>query len=819
MSEVAGMLSGAEVAPQRRYLSVLFADLSDSTRLGASLEAEVYAELLNRLRQIVRDLVKAHGGHVARLQGDGVLAIFGHPQPAEDDGQRAAACALALHAALRRLTVPGVDEALTLHSGIHSGMVLLGEGDVELGRFELFGNVPNVAARLSSLAGPDQILVSEETLGPRLPRFQTGERQLLTLKGYPLPLATREIIGHAPERPRLDQPAVRGLAPFVGRAAELARLQAAHARALAGQPTLVALEGGAGLGKTRLVEEFLRGLSGCPQYFGYCENELSAVPLQPFLHMLRQFGGVSAGVSQDDAAQAVQTAFDRLARMGGDLAEQRPELLRLLSLPVPPGQRRGNALEALQAWLTALLQGGPLVLVLDDWQWADDASQQVLSGLMALRAPLLVLVTTRGFADNDPLAARAERIALAPLGLAETLRAVDSLLPGAARFVTERIFEQAGGNPLFIEELCHSAAAAGAARWRLREGAGPGAAAWLSSSIEARVARLPESQAELVRAAAVVGNVVPLHLLELLLGRAIDAEMLRQIAEQDFIFPTEQAGLLRFKHGIAREAIYEAIGLTRRQALHLQLAAALAAEGATPAMTEQHEALAYHYGAGGDLAAAARYSELAGDKALAAYALDRARSQYCAALAALDKLGLQDAQAQRHWCEIVHKLGVPCVYDPLGIADALDLFRRGAELARASGDAATLARSLYWLGYICYVKGESREALRNCEAALAAARSIGDERLAAQVRATLGQVLCAAADYEAALAQLDDAIDAKREYSRGSRNLAVGSAFSLSCKGLALGDRGEFERAHECLDLALDMVGGSGHQVEASIRG
>ncbi|MDM4766257.1 adenylate/guanylate cyclase domain-containing protein [Pelomonas sp. SE-A7] len=183
---------------QLSQLSVLFADLSGSTRLGAQLDVERYAELLCRWRQLAREQVRAHGGQVVRLQGDGLLAIFGHPEPRTDDGLRAAKAALALHEALRSLEVPGLDEPLSLHSGLHSGPVLLRDGDLELGRFELVGDVPNVAARLCELAPAGQSLASEAALGDEgLDRFRTGLRRLLQIRGHEQPLAAFELQGLA----------------------------------------------------------------------------------------------------------------------------------------------------------------------------------------------------------------------------------------------------------------------------------------------------------------------------------------------------------------------------------------------------------------------------------------------------------------------------------------------------------------------------------------------------------------------------------------------------------------------------------------------
>jgi tetratricopeptide (TPR) repeat protein len=159
------------------------------------------------------------------------------------------------------------------------------------------------------------------------------------------------------------------------------------------------------------------------------------------------------------------------------------------------------------------------------------------------------------------------------------------------------------------------------------------------------------------------------------------------------------------------------------------------------------------------------------------------------------------------------------VFDPLALADGVAIFERGVTHARQSGDLGALARAEYWLAYICYSKGLSREAAAHCKASLDLSQRIGDQRLAAQVKATLGQTLLMACDYDRALELLDVAIDSKREQSRPGSHIAVGSAYALACKGSLLGDRGLFAEADECFAEALALVGSSPHQVGSSVRG
>lgn len=810
---------------RRRYLTIVFSDLSDSTRLGASMEAEHYAAMLAGLRQAFLDVLSGHGGTVVRIQGDGVLAIFGYPETREDDVRRATEAVLELHAVVRQmrpLSGPLAHRPLTLHTGIHAGLVLLDAGDVVRGRFELLGNAPNIAARLSDEAGSDEILVSEETLGPECGFFEVGVRQYITMKGRTEPLAACRVLGRAGATARGRARHRRGLLPFIGRGQALDWLAQGWAGARQGRCVCQAVVAPAGVGKTRLVEEFLARQEGAGMerqvLRGYCEPLLSAEPFQPFLQMLREVFGVQHGQPpQQTLAQVDATLRD----LGDALQPHRPVFLRALALSDAwPGQARPMMRLGAEQWVAALRElfvaladRGPLIVSIDDWQWADEATRQMLAVLQALGSrPILVLLTARELAPAEADRIGAQCLTLPPFSDDESEQTVRHLLPGTDPFEVTAIRHYSGGNALFIEELCHSLAHLDPDRLPGRAHAGP---AWLDVLISSRLARLPLPQIELLRAAAVIGNVVPSWLLEAVTGCADDHPMVRALAEQDFIFPGEQARTLRFKHGITRDVVYGAVGLQERQALHLRIAQAIQQHDLAGAHDESIEALAYHYGAAGHAALAARYAELAGDKALASSALDRAKAQYRAALTALDQTPPTHESLHR-WLRLTQRLGLACVFD--ASREDLPIFRRAVDLAMLAGEPAMLARATYWLSYVLYALGEARESICHGERALVLARELGDGPLEVQVRATLGQVRASSADYDQALALLGDASAIKRQHRSGGRP-AVGLAYTLACLAAVHGDRGEFALASECFDEALDAVHEVLHEVGASIRG
>ncbi len=762
---------------RRCHVTVLFSDVSDSSRHAEELEAEEYAALLERFRAFVHDVMPRHGGSVARLQGDGMLALFGHQGAREDDGRRAAEAALELHDAVARLRVHGHRNARTLqlHSGIHAGLLLLLEGDIERGRFDVVGEVANTAARLCSLAGAGQILVSAGTLGPQAHFFDVTRQSRIEVRGRSAPLDVLHVVGRAQVARRIDAAARRGVVPFVGRDDALARLL--HKAQQRDGQRLVHVSGEPGVGKTRLLDEFQQRLA--PQDYlvvqGSCESYLGAQPLQPFLQGLRRI------LAADELPPPTLAPADRAAAIADRLARS-------------AGART-------------------LVLILDDWQWADDASRATLHAVLARFDALLVVLAARsGGLDDDALALRAEALPLQPLDAAAGERAAQAWLPSADPFLVQEIGRRSGGSPLFLEELCHAALAGGDVT------AAPGArgVAWLDSLVASRLQRLPHDQAEALQLASVVGNIVALPLLQRLLGeRAVG--LAQRLVEHDFLMPNPEPDTLRFRHALTRDAVYATVDVSLRRGWHLRVAQTLEAAGDAQATDDSLEALAYHYHAADRSEQAAHFAVAAGDKALTAMALDRARAHYLTALRALDTLPMLSRPMQLQWCSIAQRLGQTCVFDPLDMSESSAMFERAVALAGRTGDVNALARAEYWMAYVNYGRGRPRDAIRSCEAALAHAREADDARLVTQMQATLGQSLASAGRYGEALPLLEEAVRNKGRQARAGSGAAIGSAYSLARMAYTHGDLGNFERAHALFGEALALLGGTMHQVRASI--
>lgn len=833
---------------RRLHLAVLFSDLSDSSLLASQLEAEDYLELLARVRDCCRSAVERHQGLVVRLQGDGLLAVFGYPQGGEDTARRATEAALDLHAGVTRLrAAEGLRQPpLQMHSGVHAGLTLVIEGDCERGRLDLLGEPPNIAARLCEQAEAGEIWVSQAALGPELHQFEHRPMQRLPLRGLAEPLPAVCITRRGQVLTRLAARERQGALPFIGRADELQDLRQLLAQAAAGQTRTALVHGSPGLGKTRLCEALIAEArqQGWRIHRGYCDGHLHGELMQPWMQLLRACFGQPELSPQDQ----LPTAPDLAALLQALPTELQADAAEWLEALRPQAHARGAArswrdwLPRLPALLRALGRQQPQLVFLDDWQWADQASQQILERLMRLGDwPLMLLVTSRE-AELGPVQHRGEfhPFALGPLSLQDCRGAIAQLLPGLDPFLVERIHAQGGGNPLYIEELCHCAAQLprGQLAQRLEEPR-PAQAAWtalelpwLRSLVEARLERLPAEPLALLKTAAVIGPHLPLWLLQGLCNEdttaPIDTEAaLGCLARHDLLYPAETPGLLRFKHGITREVVYQLVGGPQRRELHRRIARSLAAaKAAAPAMeaASGQSSLAYHLAQAGEWAEAAHQAEQAGERAEQGAAPDRAQYFYHLALDALEQCP-PSAACYAAQVRILQRLGLACVFDPT--PEDLAYFERGWALARRCDDHATMALTVYWRGYVSYALGMTqpavahlREALLGLEQLSAAPSPDGSAGtwlpLLVQAQATLGQALAAAGDYEAALHLMDSAIAIKRQHRSGARP-AVGSAYTLACKAAVLGDWGTFDEAAECFAEARQAIYGAGHEVEGSV--
>lgn len=809
---------------RRRYVAVLFADICGYTELSEGIDPEEIDQLRHQLESLALNAIGRHGGTVLQVYGDGILAVFGHPTPQEDDARRAVEAALELHEATRTaswdIAMPA-NFVLRMHSGVHAGLVFIRQGDALHGHYEISGDPVNTAARLCAASARDEILVSDTVLIGIEAFFSTEAGKPLLLKGKRAAIQAYRVTGRSHVQTRFDARRLSGLTHFVGREPELQRLQRLFLHASAGARTTAYVSGAPGIGKTRMLEEFRRRIEamGARVLRGRCEHYGDTAALDPFRQVVAQLFAVSAS---DEPAAARSAVTRQLALYGSHMAEHRDDLLLLLGLARQPtdsprsgtavAERSQRVMHAIAQLLLTLSSREPLALILDDWQWADDASRIVLESFLGEAGPgrLCVVVGAREGLP-EPALKSAEVFGLRPLSESECGAVIRTLRPGFLDVgITHGIYARTGGNPLFLEELCRSLPDHVVAGENVLEGGE--VPTTLQGLIQARVDRLPTPMGHLLRVASVIGQEFSRTLLARVLPEHPVAELLEQLADGDLIQPTDDPAMLRFKHGITQAVIYESVRKAERRVIHRQIAQTVSQESGH----ERAELLAHHYRGAGDHEQAAIFAEVAGDRAFAASALDRARFHYTQALESLEQLGAAPDVRSR-WLSIHARWAGAYVYAPS--RKQLPTLEKGARWAEELGDASAQAYVAHWRCWIHYVLGEYDNAIDIGNQGLSLARTVGDERLATQLIVSLGQCHAAAGEHAQALTWLDQGIALKRKRAAGRSNLklAQGHAYALGCRAAVYADRGDFDLADSDMAEALQAVEGTGHAVEASL--
>jgi len=502
------------MAGERRHLTVLFCDLVGSTAMAAQLDPEEWRETVAGYHRATADAITRFDGHVAKYLGDGVLAFFGYPQAHDNDAERAARAGLAILESIARLNEQPQRPKLAARVGIDSGSVVVGAG---AGRdADVFGDTPNIAARVQEAAAPDTVAITEDTHRLVSGLFVVEALGTPALKGISRSIQLYRVVQPSGVRGRLEAAAARGLTPFVGREDELRLLQSRWERALEGEGQVALIIGEAGIGKSRLLQRFHELIADTP----HTSIEAGAAPLfqntpfYPVCEMLRQAVGWRAADQTAELEQALELA-------GLKPAEALPLVAPLLNLPIPakypplllsPDQERRRLLATLVEWVLGAARLQPTVIATEDLHWADPSTLELIQLLVeqGSRARLLLLYTARPeFRAPWALHAHHTQITLNRLSPRNVRTMVEQVAAKAAlsEGTIATMVERTGGVPLFVEELTRAVLESGDARLTGRE-----IPVTLHDSLMARLDRLGSAK-EVIQIGAVIGSEFTYELL------------------------------------------------------------------------------------------------------------------------------------------------------------------------------------------------------------------------------------------------------------------------------------------------------------------
>lgn len=746
------------LAGERRQVTVLFADIAGFTALSRELDAEELHDLVGAFFERVDPIIVAHGGYLNKHIGDCVMGVFGAPVAHGNDALRAVHAALEVRDAVSELA-ESHGRRLQVHSGVAGGQVIASTtGSVTHHEYTVTGESVNLASRLAAAAPPGDILISDAVMSATRGKIECVDAGLQTIKGFAEPVRAWQVLRRTTDVPT-------GTARLVGREEELEIFKAtADACRASGRGQALYVRGEAGIGKTRLVEEFQR-LARADGFV--CHSALvldfgggkGRDALGALVHSLL---GISLADEPPAIYRALETAQgkglvveDEIVFLNDILDLPQPSELRVLVSAMDNQIRRAGRITAVTSLVQRTSRDRPVLIVVEDLHWADEMTLAHLAAIAAVSARCMTILAMTSRGEGDPLGSKwREQVAeaplvtldLGPLQLEDARALASGLLATSGSFV-ERCVERAAGNPLFLEQLLAET------QQRVGSVEVPGS---VQSLMQARLDRLDSDDKTALQTASV-------------LGQRFELRALRHLLENPRFTPDHlfEHRLLRahgeailFGHALLRDAAYETLLRSRRHDLHLAAAEWFAANDDPVSRAE-------HLDRAEDLGAAAAYLSAAqmlvgsyryetalplADRGLEIVVARRQRYELAHSRAEiLDRLGrireavaaydlaLASATDDRDRCRVqIDRAGARRTIDDMDGAFA-DLEQAEA-IASRLGLVAELARIHFLRGNLYFPSGNVEACSREHKRALELAKKAGSVELEAMALGGLADV-------------------------------------------------------------------------------
>ena len=725
-----------ELEGERRRVTVMFCDLANSTPISGRLDPETFSELIDTFYQVCGEAISRRNGFVAEYLGDGVLALFGYPEAGETSARDAIATGLDIQVALRDLDSRGgiSGENVSARIGIHSGLVVLKEVRAP-GRREthVFGDVVNIAARVQAAGDAGQIVLTSEVANRVGAEFTLEALGARPLKGVSAPVALYGVLGTA----GASSGAGLNSGRFFGRHGELTLLSSRWRAALGSEGQTVLVIGEPGIGKSALVQQLRPQIEPEGAWIEVAASRLER--MQPFAllkQLLRRRFAWPTEQSVEDRIADVESSLAQVedspdegvqlvcGLLGIDLGDRYPPLL------ASPDEARRRLIAWMVRWLKSVASSQPCAVIVEDLQWADPSSLEVLLTSIdeITTVPCLVLLTARpDFVPAWPTRDRHTQIILTRLEPDETREIIrDRMGPiDPADDMIEALIERSDGVPLFAEELARTVSE------RVADALGSEIPVSLYDSLMARLDRLGVTKAT-AQVASVIGREFSFDLLRELSGQEPDDLVadLERLVTADLVRPHGSGpASYQFKHTLVQQAAYDSMLRRRRTRLHAEIAKTLASQ-AEQGETVAPELLAHHWSEAGDPRQAIAAWVKAAQQAAARSAYAETCTHYELALALHGQI-LDEPEPDRIQRELELQLGLTDALQMargFGAPETMAAADRAKKLGELLGDSRVRMRTLYNLWGSAISSGAAMTSQTLADELLAVAVELADEQ-------------------------------------------------------------------------------------------
>ncbi len=808
------LTSRSSIEGERKLVTVFFADVANFTALSEKLDPEEVHHLMDGTFKILMENIHRFEGSINQFTGDGVMALFGAPVAHEDHAQRACHAALAIQRALKDYGADfkktyGIDFAMRI--GLNSGPVVVGSiGDDLRMDYTAIGNTTNLASRMETLAEPGTILVSTSTHRLTKDFFQFESIGTVKIKGLTDPQEAYQLIKTGDVGTRIAASVAKGLTPFVGRKNSMSVLQGVYANLQAGFGQVVGIVGEAGVGKSRLLLEFINSLA--EEKFTYLEGRClhygSTMSYLPVLDIIRSYFEIKTNDSDFIIKTKLETRIDKL---NSNLRPSLAPIEELLGIKnddeafsgLDPQQKRERTFEAIRDLFLRISQEHPLIIAVEDLHWIDRTSEDFLDyllGWLANSKIMLLLLYRQEYTHHWGSKSYYTQIGLSQLRTASSTKLLQAILEGneIAPEIRELILARAAGNPLFIEEFTRTLLENGTIKCEERcyildrRAAQMDVPDTIQGLIAARIDRLEENIKRTMQVASVIGRDFAYRILQSTTGMhdelkayLLNLQVLEFIYEK-CLFPELE---YIFKHALIQEVTYYSLLTARRKELHRKVGQAMA-EHFAGRLNEYSNVIGEHFLRGEDWERAYVYLSRAGDAAIRLYAHAEARTHFTDSLEALEHMEDTEKNVRRQIDTIIKLTGSSWLTDPADVLlKRLDKAERllsslSDSAERSPEDALFLARVHFWKGRAYYQRGDMREALGYYKQVLPVAQQADDAELLVIPTGAIGQALVVQGHLEKGTTMLSQAIPVFAKMARWPQWIQAKSFYGAAIAGM-----------------------------------